>query len=72
MDYKLELVLLPVSDADRAKAFYAGLGFKLDVDHHASGHDAGQYPTSDNNRACPGAGGPPPPGGLGVSEYFGE
>lgn len=32
MDLKLELVPLPVSDIDRAKAFYAGpLGF--DVDH---------------------------------------
>jgi catechol 2,3-dioxygenase-like lactoylglutathione lyase family enzyme len=33
MDYKLELVLVPVSDVDRAKAFYAEkLGFHLDVD----------------------------------------
>lgn len=33
MDYKLELVLIPVSDVDRAKAFYAEqLGFRLDVD----------------------------------------
>jgi catechol 2,3-dioxygenase-like lactoylglutathione lyase family enzyme len=32
---KLELVLLPVSDVDRAKAFYTErLGFSLDVDHH--------------------------------------
>jgi catechol 2,3-dioxygenase-like lactoylglutathione lyase family enzyme len=36
VDYKLELVLLPVSDVDRAKAFYEGLGFNLDVDHQAS------------------------------------
>lgn len=36
MEYKLELVLLPVSDVDRAKAFYEGLGFNLDVDHHAN------------------------------------
>ena len=37
MDYKLELVLLPVSDVDRAKAFYCDkLGFRLDVDHHPS------------------------------------
>lgn len=35
MDYKLELVLLPVSDVDRAKDFYERLGFNLDVDHHA-------------------------------------
>jgi catechol 2,3-dioxygenase-like lactoylglutathione lyase family enzyme len=33
-DLKLELVLLPVSDVDRAKAFYSErLGFHLDVDH---------------------------------------
>lgn len=33
MDYKLELVVLPVSDVDRAKAFYAErAGFRLDVD----------------------------------------
>lgn len=35
MDYKLELLLLPVSDVDRAKTFYEGLGFTLDVDHRA-------------------------------------
>jgi catechol 2,3-dioxygenase-like lactoylglutathione lyase family enzyme len=35
MDFKLELVLLPVSDIDRAKAFYTEkVGFNLDVDHH--------------------------------------
>jgi catechol 2,3-dioxygenase-like lactoylglutathione lyase family enzyme len=34
MDFKLELVLLPVTDVDRAKAFYTEqLGFSLDVDH---------------------------------------
>jgi catechol 2,3-dioxygenase-like lactoylglutathione lyase family enzyme len=33
MDYRLELVLIPVSDVDRAKAFYTErLGFQLDVD----------------------------------------
>ena len=37
MDYKLELVLVPVSDIDRAKAFYTEkLGFRLDVDHAPS------------------------------------
>lgn len=36
MDYKLELVVVPVSDVDRAKTFYADqLGFDLDVDHRA-------------------------------------
>jgi len=34
VDLKLELVLIPVSDVDKAKAFYAEkLGFNLDVDH---------------------------------------
>ena len=34
MDWKLELVAIPVSDVDRAKAFYAEqLGFNLDHDH---------------------------------------
>jgi catechol 2,3-dioxygenase-like lactoylglutathione lyase family enzyme len=33
MDYRLELVLIPVSDVDRAKAFYVEqMGFRLDVD----------------------------------------
>ena len=32
MDFKLELVVVPVSDVDRAKAFYTGLGWRLDAD----------------------------------------
>ena len=32
MDYKLEVVVTPVSDVDRAKAFYQGLGWRLDAD----------------------------------------
>ncbi len=33
MDYKLELVIIPVSDVDRAKAFYSEkCGFAVDVD----------------------------------------
>ncbi len=32
MDAKLELVILPVSDVDRAKEFYARLGWRLDAD----------------------------------------
>jgi catechol 2,3-dioxygenase-like lactoylglutathione lyase family enzyme len=36
VDWKLELVTLPVSDVDRAKAFYTeNCGFNLDVDHRA-------------------------------------
>ena len=34
MDFKLELVLIPVTDVDRAKLFYEEkCGFTLDVDH---------------------------------------
>jgi catechol 2,3-dioxygenase-like lactoylglutathione lyase family enzyme len=37
VDFKLELVLIPVSDVDRAKVFYVEkLGFSLDVDHQPS------------------------------------
>jgi catechol 2,3-dioxygenase-like lactoylglutathione lyase family enzyme len=32
VDMKLEVVLLRVSDVDRAKAFYANLGWRLDID----------------------------------------
>lgn len=36
MDWKLELIVVPVSDMDRAKRFYTdGAGFALDVDHRA-------------------------------------
>jgi catechol 2,3-dioxygenase-like lactoylglutathione lyase family enzyme len=36
VDWKLELVLVPVSDVDRAKTFYTEkAGFNLDVDHRA-------------------------------------
>ena len=31
-DLKLEVVVLPVSDVDRAKRFYEGLGWRLDAD----------------------------------------
>ena len=36
MDWKLELIVVPVSDVDRAKAFYIeNAGFDLHVDHSA-------------------------------------
>ena len=31
-DMKLEIVVIPVSDVDRAKRFYGGLGWRLDAD----------------------------------------
>ena len=36
MDWKLELVAVPVSDVDRAKAFYELVGFNADHDHQVS------------------------------------
>ena len=38
IDLKLEVVVIPVSDVDRAKAFYARLGWRLDADF-SSGND---------------------------------
>lgn len=38
MEMKLEVVVLPVSDVDRAKRFYGGLGWRLDADF-ANGDD---------------------------------
>jgi catechol 2,3-dioxygenase-like lactoylglutathione lyase family enzyme len=32
MDFRLEVIVLPVSDVDRAKEFYLGLGWRLDAD----------------------------------------
>ena len=32
MDMKLEVVVVPVSDVDRAKSFYESLGWRLDAD----------------------------------------
>ncbi len=32
IDFKLEVVIIPVSDVDRAKKFYGGLGWRLDAD----------------------------------------
>jgi predicted enzyme related to lactoylglutathione lyase len=36
MDYKLELIAVPVSDVDKAKAFYEQLGWSVDHDHTVS------------------------------------
>lgn len=37
MDYKLELIILPVSDVDQAKAFYADqVGFVVDLEHRVN------------------------------------
>ena len=37
MDWKLELVAIPVADVERAKAFYVDqVGFVLDHDHRSA------------------------------------
>ncbi|MEU8076392.1 VOC family protein [Catellatospora citrea] len=35
MDMKVEVVVIPVADVDRALAFYRGLGWRLDADYEA-------------------------------------
>lgn len=40
VDMKLEVITLPVSDIDRAKAFYEGLGWRLDADFRHNGDRA--------------------------------
>jgi catechol 2,3-dioxygenase-like lactoylglutathione lyase family enzyme len=50
MDMKLELVLLPVSDVDAAKAFYTEkVGFDLDVDHQPSDDSFADFSDLDGN-----------------------
>jgi catechol 2,3-dioxygenase-like lactoylglutathione lyase family enzyme len=52
MDWKLELVVLPVADVDRAKAFYSEqAGFIVDVDHRA-GEDFRVVQLSPPGSAC--------------------
>ena len=52
MDWKLELIVVPVSDVDRAKAFYVDtVGFGLDVDHSA-GDDFRVVQLTPRGSAC--------------------
>jgi catechol 2,3-dioxygenase-like lactoylglutathione lyase family enzyme len=37
MDMRLEVVVIPVSDVDRARQFYAGLGWRLDANFTGEG-----------------------------------
>lgn len=39
MDMRLEVVVMPVSDADRAKDFCQALGWRLDADFAAGPQD---------------------------------
>jgi catechol 2,3-dioxygenase-like lactoylglutathione lyase family enzyme len=51
IDMKLEVVTLPVSDVDRAKAFYQGLGWRLDADL-AFGDDVRAVQLTPPHSAC--------------------
>ena len=51
MDYRLEVVVIPVSDVDRAKAFYQGLGWRLDADF-ATGPDFRVVQVTPPGSAC--------------------
>lgn len=37
MDFKLEVLVVPVSDVDRAKSFYKAMGFREDIDYVRDG-----------------------------------
>ena len=43
VDTKIEVVAIPVSDVDRAKKFYGGLGWRLDADFSKGGGRAVQF-----------------------------
>ena len=43
VDMKLEVVVLPVSDVDRAKRFYGDLGWRLDIDYAAEDYRVIQF-----------------------------
>lgn len=51
VDMKLEVVLIGVSDVDRAKAFYEKLGWRLDGDFTAGGGFRGVQVTPHNSEA---------------------
>ena len=62
LDMKLEVVVLGVSDVDRAKAFYEKLGWRLDADF-ATGDDFRVVQLTPHNSAASiifGKGSPPP------------
>ena len=51
VDMKLEVVVIPVSDVDRAKAFYQKLGWRLDIDFTVSDDFRGVQMTPHNSQA---------------------
>ena len=51
VDYRLEVVRIPVSDVDRAKDFYQGLGWRLDFDTR-NGDGTGRVQLTPPGSAC--------------------
>ena len=67
MDYKLELVLIPVSDVDRARDFYTqAAGFTVEVDGPA-GEGARIVQVTPPGSACPVGSAPGPGSSLATS-----
>jgi len=52
VDMKFEIVVIPVSDVDRAKRFYGGLGWRLDADF-AAGDDFRVIQFTPPGSGCP-------------------
>ena len=52
VEMRLEVVVVPVSDVDRAKGFYQALGWRLDTDFASGGH-AAVGAGFDPNVQCP-------------------
>jgi predicted enzyme related to lactoylglutathione lyase len=51
LDWRLELIQVPVADVDRAKAFYVNAGFVADHDHQVS-HDLRFVQMTPPGSAC--------------------
>ena len=51
MDFRLELVVVPVTDVDRTKAFYEQLGWGVDHDHRVSDESSSKW--TDGAAAAP-------------------
>lgn len=42
-DMKLEIVIIPVADVERAKRFYGGMGWRLDIDFKGDNYRVIQF-----------------------------
>lgn len=53
MDFRLELVVVPVSDVDRTKAFYEQLGWSVDHDHRVADESSSKWTDDASSEAPP-------------------